>query len=354
MRRALELAQLGWGRVQPNPLVGAVVIRDGVIVGAGHHQQYGGAHAEVEALRAAGAAARGATLYVTLEPCAHHGKTPPCVDAIINAGIATVVYAAVDPNTSARGGAERLRAAGVAVHEGVERAAARALNAAYFFVHERGAPYVALKLAISLDGRIAERTGQRTTITGAAAGREVQRLRAGYDAILVGRNTAAIDDPLLTVRDSAARVPPVRIVIDSDARLDAGSRLVQTTGDAPLWVVMADDADRTRAEALAARGVTVLRVPRAPDGLDITNALRELAARGINTILAEGGARIATSLLNAQQVQRMYLFVAPRLLGGAGVPAFTDSLRAPLEWRLLGEHRFGEDVLIALDLQETV
>ncbi|MFW5947805.1 MAG: bifunctional diaminohydroxyphosphoribosylaminopyrimidine deaminase/5-amino-6-(5-phosphoribosylamino)uracil reductase RibD, partial [Gemmatimonadota bacterium] len=185
MARALELAEAGWGRVHPNPLVGAVVVREGAVVGEGAHREHGGAHAEVEALRAAGERARGATLYVTLEPCAHHGKTPPCTDAILEHGIARVVYAVPDPHPEAGGGAERLRAAGVAVTEGVAGPAARARNALFLRPLETGRPFVALKYGLSLDGRIAARPGERTRVTGPETEAEVHRLRAGFDAVLV-------------------------------------------------------------------------------------------------------------------------------------------------------------------------
>jgi diaminohydroxyphosphoribosylaminopyrimidine deaminase / 5-amino-6-(5-phosphoribosylamino)uracil reductase len=352
MRRALALAHLGWGRVHPNPQVGAVVVNGGRVVGEGYHAEYGGAHAEVAALRAAGDAARGATLYVTLEPCAHHGRTPPCTDAIRAAGIAEVVYAADDPNTRAGGGAARLREAGVRVHGGVERAAARELNAAFFHVHERGAPYVALKLAISLDGRIAARPGARTALTGTEATREVHRLRSGFDAILIGRGTAEADDPLLTVREVPLRQPPIRVVVDSGVRLDPASRLVRTAAEAPTWVLAAADADPARGRALAERGVRVIPAKRGAAGVDLRDGLRELAAAGARTILAEGGSRIASALLDADLVQRIFLFVAPVFLGSAGVPAFDVAAQPPMRWRFTREQRFGADMLLTLDHAE--
>ncbi|MGH7464924.1 MAG: bifunctional diaminohydroxyphosphoribosylaminopyrimidine deaminase/5-amino-6-(5-phosphoribosylamino)uracil reductase RibD, partial [Longimicrobiales bacterium] len=237
MRRALALARRGWGRVQPNPMVGAVVVHDGQTLGEGFHEEYGGPHAEVIALRQAGEAARGATLYVTLEPCAHHGKTPPCVDAIIAAGISHVVYAAADPNTTARGGSRQLTEAGIELTEGVERDAARALNAVFFHIHEEGAPFVALKLAMSLDAGIARAPGVQTSLTGPAAQAAMHGLRSGYDAIMVGIGTVLCDDPLLTVREAPVRRPPVRIVADTNARLPIDSNLVRTAGAVPVWVL---------------------------------------------------------------------------------------------------------------------
>jgi diaminohydroxyphosphoribosylaminopyrimidine deaminase/5-amino-6-(5-phosphoribosylamino)uracil reductase len=352
MRRALALAPLGWGRVHPNPLVGAVVVRDGRVVGEGYHAEYGGAHAEVIALRAAGDAARGATLFVSLEPCTHHGKTPPCTEAILAAGIADVVYAAEDPNTRAGGGAERLRAAGVRIHAGIERAAARELNAAFFHVHERGAPYVALKLAVSLDGRIASRPGVRTTLTGPAAMREVHRLRSGFDAILIGRGTAEADDPLLTVREVPVRQPPVRIVVDSGARLDPTSQLVRTAAEAPVWVLAAAHADAARCRELTDRGVRVVQVEPGPAGVDLHSGLRELSAAGARTIFAEGGSRIASTLLDADVIQRIFLFVAPVVLGSAALAAFDVAAQPSARWRFTREQRFGADVLLTLDRNE--
>ena len=349
MRRALALARLGWGRVHPNPQVGAVVVRDGRVVGEGYHEEYGGAHAEVVALRAAGEAARGATLFVTLEPCTHHGRTPPCTEAIMAAGIAEVIYAAEDPNPRAGRGSEQLRDAGVRVHGGVERDAARELNAAFYHVHERGPPYVALKLAVSLDGRIAGRPGARTTLTGREATREVHRLRSGFDAILVGRGTAAADDPLLTVREVPIRQQPIRIVVDSGARLDVASRLVRTAAEAPVWVLAAADADPERVHRLAAHGVRVIQAEARPAGIDLPGGLRALAAAGARTIFAEGGSRIASALIDADLVQRLFLFVAPVFLGSAGVPAFDVATQPSPCWRFIREQRFGDDVLITAD-----
>ena len=289
MRRALELARHGWGFVHPNPMVGAVVVSDDRVVAEGFHEEYGGAHAEVIALRAAGDAARGATLYVTLEPCAHHGKTPPCVDAIIQAGIARVVYAAADPNTRARGGAERLRDAGIDVVGDVERGEARALNAQFFHLHETGSPYVALKLAMSLDAGIAKAPGVQTALTGPAALAAMHRLRSGYDAIVAGIGTVLCDDPLLTVRDAPVRKPPVRIIADTHARLPLGSMLVRTVADAPVWLLCAEDAPQDRLEALGRAGVRVLRVPRQREHIDMQSAIVTLGDEGIQSVFCEGG-----------------------------------------------------------------
>jgi diaminohydroxyphosphoribosylaminopyrimidine deaminase / 5-amino-6-(5-phosphoribosylamino)uracil reductase len=352
MRRALELALRGRLGTHPNPMVGAVLVRDGRVVGEGWHREYGGPHAEVEALVAAGEAARGATLYVTLEPCSHHGRTPPCTDALIAAGIARVVIAAEDPNPAARGGAVRLQAAGLEVVTGVERAAARSLNAAFFHVHERGTPFVALKLALSLDGLIAARPGERTSITGPEVQAETHALRAAHDAVMVGSVTARVDDPLLTVRRVTTPRQPIRIVIDSEAGLDPGSRLVATVADAPVWVVCAEDAPAAHRRRLEREGVRVLAVPRGSAGdsaarVDLDAAAAALREHGVRVILVEGGAGLAAGLLDAGLVQRLHLFVAPLFLGGPGIPAFAASRRE--EWRFVAVQRLGADVLLTLD-----
>lgn len=362
MRQALALAEAGWGRVHPNPLVGAVVVRDGAVVGTGAHREYGGPHAEVEALRAAGEAARGATLYVTLEPCAHFGKTPPCTDAILEAGIARVVLAVEDPHPEAAGGATRLEAAGVAVTRGVERESARAQNALFLRPTETGRPFVALKYGLSLDARIARRAGEATRVTGSEAEAEVHRLRAGFDAVLVGAETARVDDPRLTVRRAEPpRVPPVRVVADPRLTLSPDGRLARSAGGegggseaggGPVWVLVAEGAAESgaaagRARALRARGVELVEVPAGPDGLDLAAALDGLWERGVRTVLCEGGGRLGAALLAASRVDRLYLFTAPRVFGSEGVAAFPGT--AALEGRVVRVGRFGEDTLTVVD-----
>jgi diaminohydroxyphosphoribosylaminopyrimidine deaminase / 5-amino-6-(5-phosphoribosylamino)uracil reductase len=363
MRRALELARLGRVGTHPNPMVGAVLVRDGVVVGEGYHERFGGPHAEVIALREAAGAARGATLYVTLEPCAHHGKTPPCVDAVIAAGVATVVIAALDPSPTAGGGAARLREAGIAVIDGVERDAAKSLNAAFYHVHEHGAPFVALKLAQSLDGRIAAAPGVRTRLTGAAAQAATHRLRAAHDAVLIGSTTALVDDPLLTVRGVHTGTRPTRVVLDTAARLSPDSRLVASIPDAPLIVVCAADAPDDRVRRLLDAGVQVLRAPRdggdRDAGVDAASALRLLADAGMRAILVEGGSAIAASLLAARLVHRLYLFIAPIFLGAGGVLAFATAPATVADvsahaaaggaWRYTSVELYGADLLLTLD-----
>ena len=341
MRRALTLATHGWGYTAPNPLVGAVVVRDGVVVGEGWHERYGEAHAEVAALRQAGEAARGASLYVTLEPCNHHGKTPPCTDAILAAGIARVVTATADPNPVAGGGADRLRAAGVQVLAGSEEDAARELNAAFFHSFSSDRPFIRLKLAVSLDGAIADATRQPRWLTGPQSRAEVHRLRAGSDAVAVGIGTVLADDPQLTVRESTApRVAPLRVVFDTSARLPLGSRLVQTVRDAPVLVVCWAP-DPAHAAALEHAGVQLLHAAT------LAHALRGLRARGVHSLLVEGGAALASGLVQEALVDRLVIFRAPVILGAGALPAFAGVPAAdPGEarpWRVLSAARFGDD-----------
>ena len=350
MRRALELARRGWGRVAPNPLVGALVVQEGEVVGEGWHGEYGRPHAEVEALRAAGEAARGATVYVSLEPCSHHGQTPPCTDALLLAGVARVVYAAADPNPKARGGAALLRAAGLAVQGGVEEAEARELNAPFFHhFTPAGArrPWVELKLALSLDARLADHTGRSAWLTGEAARAEVHRQRGAHDAIAVGIGTVLADDPQLTVRGEVApRRPPARVVFDRRLRLPLHSRLLRTADEAPVWVVCGPNAPAEAARELEARGVRLLRAEA------LGEALAALREAGIGALYCEGGATLAGAFLSAGAVDRLQLFYAPLLLGADAVSPFAAVARTSIaevqRWRLLESRRFGDDTLITL------
>ncbi|HVE78539.1 MAG TPA: bifunctional diaminohydroxyphosphoribosylaminopyrimidine deaminase/5-amino-6-(5-phosphoribosylamino)uracil reductase RibD [Gemmatimonadaceae bacterium] len=316
MRRALALARRGWGQTAPNPMVGAVVVRGDEVVGDGYHARYGEAHAEVNALRAAGDRARGATVYVTLEPCAHFGKTPPCVDALIAAGVARVVAATADDSAVARGGGERLRSAGVRYETGVEEAAARELNAPFFHALRDDRPWATLKLATSIDGAIAAPGRRGVWLTGPAARREVHHLRAGSDAVAVGIGTALADDPLLTVREAPPpRVAPLRVVFDREARLPLTSRMVRTARETPT-VVVASRPDARRRAALEASGVDVLVAGTLGDGL------RELRGRGVRSLLVEGGATIASALVGNALAHRLIIFQAPVILGADAVAAF--------------------------------
>ncbi|HUF12094.1 MAG TPA: bifunctional diaminohydroxyphosphoribosylaminopyrimidine deaminase/5-amino-6-(5-phosphoribosylamino)uracil reductase RibD [Longimicrobiales bacterium] len=352
MDRALALAARGWGRVQPNPLVGAVVVDvAGNVVGEGWHAAYGEPHAEAEALSRAGAAAAGGTLYVTLEPCAHQGNTPPCTDAVLRSGIARLVVALRDPNPVAAGGLERIAEAGVEVATGVREEEAADQNAAFLHWHRTGTPYVALKYGMSLDARLGTEVGQALEVTGVDALAEVQRLRAGFDAIMVGSRTALIDDPRLTVRGEVKpRRPPIRVVLDSDLRLSPESRLAAGVDRAPSWVFCAPDAPGNAAP-LEARGVRVERARRAPGGgLDLEDVMQRLAAADVRSVLCEGGGRLGAALLSADLVARQYVFMAPVLLGEQGPPAFPAIGGQALarRWRAVRSARFGDDILLEL------
>ncbi|MEP6905449.1 MAG: bifunctional diaminohydroxyphosphoribosylaminopyrimidine deaminase/5-amino-6-(5-phosphoribosylamino)uracil reductase RibD, partial [Gemmatimonadales bacterium] len=326
----------------PNPMVGAVVVLDGRIVGEGHHAKAGGAHAEVVALQAAGDRARGATLYVTFEPCNHQAKTPPCTNAIVAAEIQRVVAAVGDANPAAAGGAEKLRSHDIVVDFGVLEAEARELNAAFLASFSFDRPWVTLKLAVSLDGAIADAERTPGWLTGPLARAEVQRLRAMSDAVVIGIATAIADDPLLTARlDPPPATQPTRIVFDRNARLGAESALARTAREVPTIIVTTRTtripADLTNAgvEAIKAR--------------DLHDALGQLKARGMSSLLVEGGAGLAASFLGAGCVDRMIIFQAPVVLGAGSLGAFSgiashDLAHAP-RFHALRVQRFGDDVM---------
>jgi diaminohydroxyphosphoribosylaminopyrimidine deaminase/5-amino-6-(5-phosphoribosylamino)uracil reductase len=326
----LALAEAQKSIPSPNPPVGAVVVaKDGRVVGQGFHARAGEEHAEAIALGQAGDAARGGTLFVTLEPCNHQGRTPPCVDAILGAGIKRVVVGCLDPNPAVTGGgAERLRAAGIEVEVGVAASEARALIAPWTKFITTGLPHVSLKLALSLDGRIATRTGASKWVTGPEARAKVQELRARHDAVGVGIGTVLADDPRLTVRDVAALPtgrPPTRVVFDSRLRLPLNSRLVQTAHEVPTWVLAGGDAPEDAEQALVDAGCAVVRVPNSAEGrVDMTAALRLLGSQGVVSMLVEGGAELAGSLLASRLADELHAFIAPILLGPRGRPGAVD------------------------------
>jgi diaminohydroxyphosphoribosylaminopyrimidine deaminase/5-amino-6-(5-phosphoribosylamino)uracil reductase len=349
MARALDLAWRGWGRVQPNPLVGAVVLRGSELVGEGWHPEFGDRHAEALALAGAGERARGATMVVTLEPCAHQGKQPPCTEAIIRSGIRRVIAALHDPNPAAAGGSERLREAGLEVEVGALADAAAAQNA--IFLHSTkaaGRPYVALKLATTLDGRIADGFGRSRWISGKEGREYVQWLRAGFDAIAVGGRTARLDDPSLTVRGPVQpRVPPKRVVFDRAADLGPQLTLVRSATEIPTIVIVSASAETGRVKRLEAAGVIVLRA----DNLE--NALESLTGAGIGSLLVEGGGQLAGALLRAGLVDRYYWLQAPVWLGEDAVPAVAGLPARGLDraerWRVIERRALGEDTLLVLD-----
>ena len=315
MARALVLAARGLYTTDPNPRVGCVLVKDGQVVGEGWHERAGEPHAEVHALRAAGAAARGATAYVTLEPCCHHGRTPPCSRALIEAGVARVVAAMPDPNPRvARQGVAELERAGIRVEIGLLAAEAERLNPGFISRMTRGRPYVRVKLAASLDGRTALASGESKWITGEAARADVQRLRARSSAILTGVGTVLADDPSLTVRDIEINRQPLRVVVDGNLSMRADARLLRLPGKT-LVVTAADDADY--AEPLLEAGAEVMVLAAGAGRVDLPLLMQDLAVREVNELLVEAGATVCGALLEAGVVDELVLYLAPHLLGSS-------------------------------------
>jgi diaminohydroxyphosphoribosylaminopyrimidine deaminase/5-amino-6-(5-phosphoribosylamino)uracil reductase len=351
MRAALALAGRNLGRTWPNPAVGCVIVREGRVVGRGWTAVGGRPHAEAEALARAGACARGATAYVTLEPCAHVGRAGPCTQALIAAGVGRVVAALEDPDPRTAGrGFAALRAAGIDVAIGLEAEAARELNAGFLMRLAAGRPLVTLKLATSADGRIATHRGDSRWITGAAARARGHALRATHDAIMVGTGTALVDDPALTCRlPGCERPPAVRVVLDRRLRLPLTHRLVADARLAPTLVVTAATADPDRARALSDAGIEVVIAPEAREGLDVAGVLRLLGGRGLTRVLCEGGGHLAAALLRADLVDRLVRFGAGVAIGGDGIPSVApfgiDRLAEAPRFGLLGVEACGGDVL---------
>jgi len=323
MALALALGRRGLGRTWPNPAVGAVIVKDGIIVGRGWTQPGGRPHAEIEALRRAGEAARGATLYVTLEPCSHYGKSPPCADAIIAGGVSRVVSALEDPNPEVAGaGHARLRAAGIAVDIGVGANEARHDHAGHIRRMRDGRPHVILKLAVSADGKAGAPGRKPLAITGEAARERVHLLRAQSDAIMVGIGTALADDPMLTCRlPGMEKYSPVRVVLDSALRLPPGSRLARSARDVPVWVVTGGEASRAAENALLREGVTVLRAAQSDGRLDLAAVLKLMGARGVTRLMVEGGPTLGAALLAADLIDEAVLFQSSKVVGTDGVDA---------------------------------
>ncbi|HEY0004030.1 MAG TPA: bifunctional diaminohydroxyphosphoribosylaminopyrimidine deaminase/5-amino-6-(5-phosphoribosylamino)uracil reductase RibD [Pyrinomonadaceae bacterium] len=321
LRRALELAARGSGQVSPSPLVGCVIVTDeGEVIGEGHYLYDGLKHAETIALEEAGPMARGATAYVSLEPHAHHGRTPPCTDALIKAGVRRVVAPIEDPNPKVSGkGFAHLRSVGIEVSTGILAREAERLNEKYIHFMRTGRPFIHLKLACSLDGRIATRTGDSRWITGEEARARVHELRHEYDAILVGANTALTDDPLLTDRSGLKRRRPLlRVVVDTSLRLAPDSHLASTARQAPVLVFTSSHADAAKIAALESLGVEV--VLDSSGGRDLSAVLEELGQRSIQSLLIEGGATIAGAFLDASLINKVSFFIAPILIGGRDAP----------------------------------
>jgi diaminohydroxyphosphoribosylaminopyrimidine deaminase/5-amino-6-(5-phosphoribosylamino)uracil reductase len=354
MQLALTLGRRGQGRTWPNPAVGAVIVQDGIIIGRGWTQPGGRPHAEVEALRRAGEAARGATLYATLEPCSHFGKSPPCADAIIAAGIARVVSAVEDPNPEVAGqGHARLRAAGIPVDIGIGAAEAARDHAGHFRRIREGRPHVIVKLAVSSDDKIGGAGGKPVAVTGETSRSRVHLLRAQCDAILVGIGTVLADDPLLTCRlPGMARQSPVRVVLDRALRLPGTSKLVHSARETPLWVMTSSLAEAPAAMKLGAAGAQVIRVAATstpPPGLDPTAVLHALAGKGITRLLVEGGSRVASSFVAQNLVDEVWLLRGPEPIGDSGIVALdalplTAITESPA-FRLRASERLQRDIL---------
>ncbi len=355
MERAIELARRGSGLVSPNPLVGAVVVSEGAIVGEGSHEGPGLPHAEVVALDQAGARARGATLFTSLEPCDHYGRTPPCTEAIVRAGIARVVSAARDPNPVVDGqGVRSLRARGVEVLEGVREAEAQRLNAGFAKHVRTGMPFVIWKAAASLDGKVAARDGSSRWITGAAARADVHRLRAWADAIMVGAGTALADDPELTVRDPDYRGrPPLRVLVDARGRVGTSGDLFDD--QAPTLVATTELAPTKARDAWREAGAEVLVVETDGEGVGLTALMSDLGKRDVQGVLLEGGPTLAWSAVEERLVDTIVLYLSPKLLGGRDAPTVLEGrgfapIGQALPMRIRSVERVGEDLRVEADV----
>lgn len=363
MRRAIELAKKGSGHVNPNPLVGAVIVRDGEIIGEGYHECYGQLHAERNAIANAkkrGNSLEGSTIYVTLEPCCHYGKTPPCTEAIIEEKIARVVVGSDDPNPLVSGkGFQMLREKGIEVIPHFLKEECDAMNHVFFHYIRTGTPYVAMKYAMTMDGKIACYTGDSKWVTGEESRAHVQTLRNHYKGIMAGIGTVLADDPMLNCRIEGGR-DPIRIIADSHLRIPMDSQLVRTAGQQPLIVACLPDANEEKAAQLQEKGVEVLRIPEVTTA-DITEEqkevislpvlMKELGARKIDGILLEGGGQLNESALQAGIVDRIYCYIAPKIFGGAQAKTPVEGqglTRAADAWQFnrIGMQEFGQDILL--------
>ncbi|MBT1075893.1 bifunctional diaminohydroxyphosphoribosylaminopyrimidine deaminase/5-amino-6-(5-phosphoribosylamino)uracil reductase RibD [Geobacter grbiciae] len=350
MGRALTLARRGMGKTSPNPAVGCVIVRDGAIVGEGWHRKAGTPHAEVHALRQAGELARGADVYVTLEPCSHFGKTPPCAEALVEAGVGRVFVGMVDPNPKVSGrGIERLRVAGIDVVTGIREAECRRLNEPFVKHVTTGLPFVILKSAMTMDGKTATASGDSRWITNEKSRRYVHKLRSMVDAIMVGVGTVLADDPQLTARIPRGK-DPVRVVVDSSLRIPSGARMLHQ--ESPVATVIATvSGDRNRIVGLESAGAEVLRCHAVMGRVDLRDLLARLGARGVQSILLEGGSELAGEALRAGLIDKCVLFYAPKFLGGAaGLGLFGGPSAERMDgcYRLkdVRVRRFGDDVMI--------
>lgn len=357
MRKALRLARRGLGKTNPNPMVGALVVRNGEIIGYGYHRRYGESHAEINAIRDAGGEISGATLYVTLEPCCHYGKTPPCVDALLQGNIGRVVIGTVDPNPLVNGKSIGiLSRRGVETKVGVLEEECRKLNEVYFKYIQTALPFVTLKFAQTLDGRIASATGNSHWISSASSRRLAHRLRSLYDGILVGLGTVLADDPQLTVRLVKGR-NPIRIVADSRLRIPLSAKVLRDQDVTPTIIATTPRADRERFSSLKEMGIEVLTVDEDERGeVDLKDLLKSLGKRGISSVLVEGGASIITSLLHQRLVDKMVIFIAPKIMG-KGIEAVGDlgigDMSHTMKLSIVRTFRSGEDLVIEARVKDT-
>jgi len=353
MRLALDLAEKARGRTSPNPLVGAVIVKDGEIVGQGYHLKAGTPHAEINALREAGEKAEGATLYVTLEPCSHYGRTPPCSEAVIRSGISEVFVAMQDPNPLVAGrGIKHMVNAGIMVHVGLLEDKARRLNEIFIKYITTRTPFVLLKTAMTLDGKIATAVGHARWVTGNAARERVHRLRNWYDAILVGVNTVLADNPALTCRLPEGGRDPVRIILDSRARTPADAKVVTQESDAPTYIVVTDKAPLDRIKLLSSGRAKIVRTSLDLHGrVDLRELLEKLGEMEITSLLVEGGAQVAASFLEAELVDKVLTFIAPKIIGGHDAPGPVGDIGNELMSKALAMKditfdRVGRDLLL--------
>jgi len=353
MKLALELAARGQGTTSPNPMVGAVIVKDGKIIGRGYHRAAGSAHAEVNAIDDAGDTARGATLYVTLEPCNHTGRTPPCTEKILSAGISRVVVAMEDPNPDVRGGGSRyLSKKGIDVTTGVCESNARLLNENFIKYITTGRPFVTLKWAATLDGRIATRTGDSRWVTGAESRAFVHRLRHASDAILVGINTVRQDDPSLTARlETIDGKDPTRIILDTKLSIAANAKMLTQDSDADTLIITGNNISETKKKTIESLGARIIRTQLKKGQIDIEALIDCLGKMNITSLLIEGGGKIIASALAAGIVDKVNLFYAPKILGGDdGVPVCRgkgpDKMNSSIRVKDVRLHRFGEDIML--------
>jgi len=353
MKIALDLAEKGRGFTSPNPMVGAVVVRENQVVGKGYHEKFGGAHAEVNAINAAGPLAEGATLYVTLEPCNHVGKTPPCTEKILGSGIRRVIAAMKDPNPGVNGGGmEYLEANDIDVTLGICEKEAKRLNEIYVKYIRTGRPFVIVKCASTLDGRIATRTGDSKWITGEESRKFVHQLRHSVDAILVGANTVRKDDPSLTTRLNGFNgKDPVRVILDSRASIPPDAKVLRLTSDSDTIVVIGDSIENERKNAARDLGVRIVETPLNENGVDLHFLMGQLGSIGISSVLIEGGSRVFASAFSSGVVDKVMMFFAPKILGGDdGVPICAgegpDWMRDCIPVKEIRTYRFDNDILI--------